>query len=72
LILRLRQENIATRRPDRIRETGLRVGYGYNVIPFSYFNTANELVGYDIAFAYALARDLSVDLVLVPINDWST
>ena len=58
---------------DRIRETGrLRVGYGPNVIPFSYFNTANELVGYDIAFAYALARDLSVDLVLVPINDWST
>jgi hypothetical protein len=28
---------------DRIRETGrLRVGWS-NVIPFSYFNTANEL-----------------------------
>ena len=58
---------------DRIRETGrLRVGYGPNVIPFSYFNTDNELVGYDISFAYALARDLNVNLELVPINDWAT
>ena len=58
---------------DRIRETGrLRVGFGPHVIPFSYFNAANELVGYDIAFAYALARDLGVNLELIPITDWAT
>ncbi len=46
---------------ERIRRTGIvRVGYGPNVIPFSYFNTANELEGYDIAYSYVLARDLNV------------
>jgi proton glutamate symport protein len=58
---------------DRIRESGtLRVGYGRDVIPFSYFNSTDELVGYDIAYAYALARDLNVDLELLPIADWET
>jgi proton glutamate symport protein len=58
---------------DRIRQTGrLQVGFGPHVIPFSYFNAANDLVGYDIAFAYALARDLGVDLELIPITDWAT
>jgi proton glutamate symport protein len=58
---------------DRIQQRGrLRVGFGPHVIPFSYFNAANELVGYDIAFVYALARDLGVDLELIPISDWAT
>jgi proton glutamate symport protein len=58
---------------ERIRESGrLRVGYAPSVIPFSYFNAANDLVGYDIAYAYALARDLNVALDLVPIADWET
>jgi proton glutamate symport protein len=58
---------------DQIRQTGrLRVGFGLHVIPFSYFNETNELVGYDIALAYALARDLGVDLELIPIVDWAT
>ena len=57
---------------DRIRQTGrLRVGFGPHVIPFSYFNATSELVGYDIAFAYALARDLGVNLELIPITDWA-
>lgn len=57
---------------ERIRSTGrLRVGYAPHVIPFSYFNAADELVGYDIAFVYALARSLNVDLELVPFTDWS-
>jgi ABC-type amino acid transport substrate-binding protein len=37
----------------------------------SYFNAANDLVGYD-AFAYALARDLGVELEFIPITDWAT
>jgi len=58
---------------ERIREDGrLRVGYPTSVIPFSYFNAADQLVGYDIAFAYALARDLHVALDLIPIDDWET
>jgi proton glutamate symport protein len=58
---------------DRIRRTGrLRVGFGPHVIPFSYFNATGDLVGYDIAFAYALAHDLGVDLELIPIPDWAT
>jgi proton glutamate symport protein len=57
---------------ERIRSTGrLKVGYAPQVIPFSYFNAAGELVGYDIAFMYALARALDVDLELAPFTDWS-
>ena len=57
---------------ERIRSTGrLRVGYAPEVIPFSYFNASGQLVGYDIAFMYALARALNVDLELVPFTDWS-
>jgi len=57
----------------RIRDSGrLRVGYGPDVIPFSYFNAAHQLVGYDVAFAYALAHDLNVALELTPITDWAT
>jgi ABC-type amino acid transport substrate-binding protein len=46
----------------------LRVGYNPNVIPFSYVNTDNELVGYDISFAYRLARDLAVRLEFLPFT----
>ena len=50
----------------------LRVGFGPDVIPFSYLNAAGERVGYDISLAYALARDLGVRLELFPISDWDT
>jgi ABC-type amino acid transport substrate-binding protein len=46
----------------------LRVGYNPNVVPFSYWNAAGALVGYDISFAYKLAHDLSVTLELVPFT----
>jgi proton glutamate symport protein len=46
----------------------LRVGYNPNVVPFSYWNASGALVGYDISFAYKLARDLSVKLALVPFT----
>jgi len=55
-----------------IQETGeLRVGFNPNIIPFSYRNKNNELVGFDIAYAYQLARDLGVKLILVPFT-WNT
>lgn len=46
----------------------LRVGYNPDVIPFCFFNDAGELAGYDIAFAYALAKDLNCTLELIPID----
>jgi Na+/H+-dicarboxylate symporter/ABC-type amino acid transport substrate-binding protein len=52
---------------DRIERTGvLRVGYNAGVIPFCYRNSSGNLVGYDVAFAYQLARDLNVKLRFVP------
>jgi len=54
----------------RITRTGtLRVGYNPGVIPFCYRNAAGDLVGYDVAFAYHLARELNVKLQFVPY-DW--
>ncbi len=54
----------------RISRTGiLRVGFNAGVIPFCYRNAAGELVGYDVAFAYHLARELNVKLEFVPY-DW--
>lgn len=57
---------------EGIRTRGrLRVGYGRTILPFSYFNGAGRLVGYDVAAAYRFARDLHVGLELVPL-DWET
>jgi proton glutamate symport protein len=53
----------------RIQRDGeLRVGFNEGIIPFSYRNSAGELVGYDIAFAYQLARDLNVRLRFIPFE----
>jgi ABC-type amino acid transport substrate-binding protein len=50
-----------------IRKRGfLRVGFNPHVIPFSYRNARGELVGFDISYAYRLARDLGVSIELVP------
>lgn len=46
----------------------IRVGYNSDAIPFCYFNQWGELVGYDVAYAYQLAKDLDVKLELVPIQ----
>lgn len=52
---------------ERIQASGvLRVGYNEAAIPFSYFNNSGELVGYDVAFAYDLARSLNVSLIFIP------
>ncbi len=54
---------------NRIQRTGeLRVGYNASIIPFCYRNQAGELVGYDVAYAYDLARSLNVKLVFVPFE----
>ncbi|HEY7245021.1 MAG TPA: cation:dicarboxylase symporter family transporter [Xanthobacteraceae bacterium] len=56
---------------ERVQAGGiLRVGYNAAATPFSYFNDSGDLVGYDMAFAYDLARSLNVRLLLVPFV-WS-
>ena len=46
----------------------LRVGYRPGDLPFTFFNAAGKLVGFDIEMAHILARDLGVGLELVPIE----
>ena len=54
---------------DRIQRTNtLLVGYAPGIIPFTYFNKRGDLVGYDIACAYNLAKALNAKLVLAPIT----
>jgi proton glutamate symport protein len=52
-----------------IRKRGvLRVGFNPHAIPFSYRNAQGELVGFDISYAYRLARDLGVAIEFVPFT----
>jgi Na+/H+-dicarboxylate symporter/ABC-type amino acid transport substrate-binding protein len=56
-------------RLELIRAQGtLRVGYSPDSLPFTYFNSAGQLVGFNVEMAYALARDLAVALEFVPIS----
>lgn len=51
---------------DRVRRRGiLRVGYNEDKLPFAYFNVNQQLVGFDVNMAHALARDLDVHLEFV-------
>jgi len=53
----------------RIQASGeIRIGFNADIIPFSYRNDRGELVGFDIAHAYQLARDLNVRLRLIPFR----
>jgi Na+/H+-dicarboxylate symporter len=45
----------------------LRVGYLPNALPFAFFNSRNQLVGYDVELAHQLASELGVQLELVPV-----
>jgi Na+/H+-dicarboxylate symporter len=54
---------------ERIRARGvIRVGYIPDFLPFSYFNAAGDLVGFDIAMAHKLAAQLQVGLELLPVE----
>ncbi len=56
-------------RLNAIKERGiLRVGYNPNARPFTYFNSDGELIGFDIAMANMLARDLNCTLEFIPIR----
>ena len=54
---------------ETILKTGiLRVGFSSVDIPYSYWNEKNELAGFDICYAYQLARDLDCNLEFIPID----
>jgi Na+/H+-dicarboxylate symporter/ABC-type amino acid transport substrate-binding protein len=46
----------------------LRVGYNPDSLPFSFFNAAGELVGFDVEMAYMLANELNVGVEFVPFK----
>lgn len=41
----------------------LRVGYNSNSIPFAFFNSKGDLVGYDVQMAYELAKFINVSRI---------
>jgi len=54
---------------QQIKKRGLlRVGYNPDGLPFTFFNQAGNLVGLDTQLAYALSRDLGVDLEFIPFH----
>ncbi len=65
LTLRNRNEDVLA---QILSTKTLRVGYHDDSPPFSFINNDGHLVGYDIAFAYALAKDLGCLLELIPMN----
>ena len=59
----------AASRLDQIRDRGfIRVGYFTETLPYAYFNDDGDLVGLDVEMAHLLARELEVDLELVPVD----
>jgi ABC-type amino acid transport substrate-binding protein len=44
------------------------VGYAPNRVPFSYFNTVGELVGFDIDMANFFAKDFEWNIEFIPID----
>jgi len=64
------REVVANEDPlQRILRTGvLKVGYQDNNMPYCYRNDRGELVGYDVAMAHLLARDLDCKLEFVELH----
>lgn len=46
-----------------VRSRTLQVGYNPESVPFSFFNTAGVLVGYDIDFIYDIAENLQCTMI---------
>lgn len=51
---------------QRIRRRGvMRVGFNEDKLPFAFFNEQDQLVGFDVNLAHALAQDLGVTIEFV-------
>ncbi len=54
---------------EEIKKRGvLRVGYNPDALPFTFFNQAGALVGFDTQLAYRLSRALNVELEFIPFR----
>jgi len=59
----------APNRLHKIKENKLlKVGYNKNTMPFAFFNSNKELMGYDIQMAHNLARDLGCEIKFIPFD----
>ncbi len=53
---------------EAIRARGhIVVGYVDGALPYSYFNTRGELVGFDVEMAYTLADELGMAIEFAPV-----
>ena len=53
----------------RIRKRGkLRVGYNPDALPFTFFNKAGTLVGFDTKLIYRLGQDMNLDIEFYPYS----
>ena len=54
---------------DRVRaRRTLRVGYLDDSLPYVFFNTHHDIVGFDVEMAYQFAHDLDVSVEFVPLS----
>jgi len=55
---------------DRIRQTGIiRIGINEDSLPFSFYNTQGQMVGFDIELMLHLAKDLQVTIQFIPYEN---
>jgi len=55
---------------DRIRQTGIiRIGINEDSLPFSFYNTQGQMVGFDIELMLHLAEDLQVAIQFIPYEN---
>ncbi len=54
---------------ERIKRRGvIRIGFDPDNLPWSYYNSQKQLVGFDIEMAHRLARELGVKIEFVPLQ----
>ncbi len=55
---------------DRIRQTGIiRIGINEDSLPFSFYNTQGQMVGFDIELMLHLAEDLQAAIQFIPYEN---
>lgn len=64
-----RQTNIDNSTPEAIVKRGsLRIGYDPSRVPFSFYNTEQKLVGFDVEMMNHLSSSLGVELEFIPFT----
>ncbi len=54
---------------ERIKRRGvIRIGFDPDNLPWSYYNSQNQLVGFDVDMAHQLAYELGIEIEFVPLQ----